>query len=136
MVAGRLKSVIGTLLLVVMGISVIAVFLSGLVLIQYMQLLMSKNEYEVRTLLRIGYAPKILIHTFFLYFIKIFGVIAALGLASFFILKYFLDEMFTTGGIYLNTTISMATFIVLAMVYLFFTLASFQTASKGIHRHF
>jgi hypothetical protein len=136
MVAGRLKSVIGTLLLVVMGISVIAVFLSGLVLIQYMQLLMSKNEYEVRTLLRIGYAPKILIHTFFMYFVKIFGIIAALGLSSFFILKYFLDEMFTTGGIYLNTTVSIATFIVLAMVYLFFAIASFQSASKGIHRHF
>ncbi len=136
MVAGRLKSVIGTLLLVVMGISVIAVFLSGLVLIQYMQLLMSKNEYEVRTLMRIGYAPKILIHTFFMYFVKIFGVIASMGLASFFILKYFLDEMFTTGGIYLNTVVSIATFVVLAMVYLFFALASFQTASKGIHRHF
>lgn len=136
MVAGRLKSVIGTLLLVVMGISVIAVFLSGLVLIQYMQLLMSKNEYEVRTLMRIGYAPNILIHTFFMYFVKIFGVIASLGLASFFILKYFLDEMFTTGGIYLNTVVSIATFVVLAMVYLFFALASFQTASKGIHRHF
>jgi len=136
MVAGRLKSVIGTLLLVVMGISVIAVFLSGLVLIQYMQLLMSKNEYEVRTLMRIGYAPKILIHTFFMYFVKIFGVIASMGLASFFILKYFLDEMFTTGGIYLNTVVSIATFVVLAMVYIFFALASFQTASKGIHRHF
>jgi len=136
MVAGRLKSVIGTLLLVVMGISVIAVFLSGLVLIQYMQLLMSKNEYEVRTLMRIGYAPKILIHTFFMYFVKIFGVIASMGLASFFILKYFLDEMFTTGGIYLNMAVSIATFVVLAMVYIFFALASFQTASKGIHRHF
>ena len=136
MVAGRLKSVIGTLLLVVMGISVIAVFLSGLVLIQYMQLLMSKNEYEVRTLMRSGYAPKILIHTFFMYFVKIFGVIASLGLTSFFILKYFLDEMFTTGGIYLNTAVSIVTFVVLAMVYLFFALASFQTASKGIHRHF
>ncbi len=136
MVAGRLKSVIGTLLLVVMGISVIAVFLSGLVLIQYMQLLMSKNEYEVRTLMRIGYAPKILIHTFFMYFVKIFGVIASMGLASFFIIKYFLDEMFTTGGIYLNTVVSIATFVVLAMVYLFFALASFQTTSKGIQRHF
>jgi hypothetical protein len=71
-----------------------------------------------------------------MYFIKIFGVIAALGLSSFFILKYFLDEMFTTGGIYLNTTVSIATFIVLSMVYLFFALASFKTASKGIHRHF
>jgi hypothetical protein len=136
MVAGRLKSVIGTLLLVVMGISIIAVFLSGLVLIQYMQLLMSKNEYEVRTLMRIGYAPKILIHTIFLYFVKIFGIIAGLGLGSFFILKYFLDEMFTTGGIYLNTAVSFATFVVLASVYFIFALASYRTASKGIYRHF
>jgi hypothetical protein len=136
MVAGRLKSVIGTLLLVVMGISIIAVFLSGLVLIQYMQLLMSKNEYEVRTMMRIGYAPKTLIRTFFIYFIKIFGIIAALGLLSFFLLKYFLDEMFTTGGIYLNTSVSLATFIVLSAIYAFFTIASYRTASKGIHRHF
>jgi hypothetical protein len=136
MVAGRLKSVIGTLLLVVMGISVIAVFLSGLVLIQYMQLLMSKNEYEVRTLMRIGYAPRILIRIFFLYFVRIFGIIAGLGLASFFVMKYFLDEMFTSGGIYLNTSVSFSTFIVLALVYLIFSLASYRTASKGIHRHF
>jgi hypothetical protein len=136
MVAGRLKSVIGTLLLVVMGISVIAVFLSGLVLIQYMQLLMSKNEYEVRTLMRIGYSPQILIHRFFLYFVRIFGIIAGLGLASFFILKYFLDEMFTSGGIYLNTRVSFSTFLVLALVYLIFSLASYRTASKGILRHF
>lgn len=44
MVVGRLKSVVGTLFLVVLGISIIAVFVSGLVLIQYMQLLMSRNE--------------------------------------------------------------------------------------------
>jgi hypothetical protein len=136
MVAGRLKSVIGTLLLVVMGISVIAVFLSGLVLIQYMQLLMSKNEYEVRTLLRIGYAPRILIRSFFLYFVRIFGIIAGLGLASFFVMKYFLDEMFTSGGIYLNTSISFSTFLVLALVYVTFSVASYRTAAKGIHRHF
>jgi hypothetical protein len=136
MVAGRLKSVIGTLLLVVMGISVIAVFLSGLVLIQYMQLLMSKNEYEVRTLMRIGYAPRILIRIFFLYFVRIFGIIAGLGLTSFFVLKYFLDEMFTSGGIYLNTSVSTFTFLVLVLVYLIFSMASYRTASKGIHRHF
>jgi hypothetical protein len=136
MVAGRLKSVIGTLLLVVMGISVIAVFLSGLVLIQYMQLLMSKNEYEVRTLMRIGQAPRILIRNFFLYFVRIFGIIAGLGLAAFFVLKYFLDEMFTSGGIYLNTTVSISTFLVLSLVYVIFALASYRTASKGIHRHF
>jgi len=35
MLIGRLKSVVGTLFLVVLGISIIAVFVSGLVLIQY-----------------------------------------------------------------------------------------------------
>ena len=37
-VIARLKSVVGTLIMVVLGISVIAVFVSGLVLIQYLQL--------------------------------------------------------------------------------------------------
>jgi hypothetical protein len=101
-----------------------------------MQLLMSKNEYEVRTLMRIGYAPRILIRSFFIYFVRIFGIIAGLGLASFFVMKYFLDEMFTSGGIYLNTSISVSTFIVLALVYVTFSVASYRTAAKGIHRHF
>ena len=79
MVVGRLKSMVGTLFLVVLGISVIAVFVSGLVLIQYMQLLMSRNAYEVRTLLRIGYPPKMLINHFFIYFVKVFGIISASG---------------------------------------------------------
>jgi hypothetical protein len=73
MVVGRLKSMVGTLILVVLGISVIAVFLSGLVLIQYLQLLLSRNTYEVRTLLRLGYAPSLLTRHFFLYFTKVFG---------------------------------------------------------------
>ena len=61
MMIGRLKSVVGTLILVVLGVSIIAVFVSGLVLIQYMQLLMSRNLYEVRTLMRMGYHPSELI---------------------------------------------------------------------------
>ena len=76
MVVGRLKSVVGTLFFVVLGISIIAVLASGLVLIQYMQLLISRNAYEVRTLLRVGYHPKNIIKSFFNYFVKIFGLIA------------------------------------------------------------
>ena len=87
-VVGRLKSMVGTLILVVLGISIIAVFVSCLVLIQYAQLLMSRNAYEVRTLLRIGYAPDKIIRAFFLYFIQIFGFVSAIGLAMFFVFKY------------------------------------------------
>ena len=70
MIVGRLKSVVGTLFLVVLGISIIAVFVSGLVLIQYMQLLMSRNAYEVRTLLRIGFPPADIIKSFFNYLLN------------------------------------------------------------------
>jgi ABC-type antimicrobial peptide transport system permease subunit len=134
MVVGRLKSVVGTLFLVVLGISVIAVFVSGLVLIQYMQLLMSRNAYEVRTLLRIGFKPGIIINRFFIYFVKIFGIIAALGLGIFFVFKYFLDDMFETGGLFIDKQPSLISFICLAGSYVIFAFASYKTAKKGIFR--
>ncbi len=136
MVIGRLKSMIGTLFLVVLGISVIAVFVSGLVLIQYMQLLMSRNAYEVRTLLRIGYHPQILIRKFFLYFVKVFGIVAALGLSLFFVLKFILDDMFESGGLYIETQITVGSLLALLLAYLLFTVASFFTAKKGIFKEY
>ncbi len=136
MVVGRLKSVVGTLFLVVLGISIIAVFVSGLVLIQYMQLLMSRNAYEVRTLLRIGFYPQVVIKSFFLYFVKIFGIVSTLGLLVFFIFKYFLDTMFETGGLYIDTQISLIALISLAGTYILFVLASYRTAKNGIFRQY
>lgn len=136
MVVGRLKSMVGTLFLVVLGISVIAVFVSGLVLIQYMQLLMTRNAYEVRTLLRIGYPPKEIIQKFFIYFVKIFGIIALMGIAIFFIFKYFLDEMFASGGLYIDTGITFGSIGTLIFAYIIFTFASYQTAKKGIFREY
>jgi len=136
MIVGRLKSVVGTLFLVVFGISIIAVLASGLVLIQYMQLLMSRNSYEVRTLLRIGYNPKDIIKSFFLYFIKVFGLIAALGLVLFFIFKYFLDEMFASGGLYIDTNLAYISVVALLIAYLLFIIASYRTAKSGIFKQF
>lgn len=136
MVVGRLKSVIGTLFLVVLGISVIAVFVSGLVLIQYMQLLMSHNAYEVRTLLRIGFHPKVVIKSFFRYFVKIFGIVSAIGLLIFFVFKYFLDEMFETGGLFIDKTPSLVAIGALIFSYLLFTIASYSTAKKGIFKQY
>lgn len=136
MVVGRLKSVVGTLFLVVLGISIIAVFVSGLVLIQYMQLLMSRNAYEVRTLLRIGFHPRDVIKSFFYYFVKIFGIVASLGLLIFFVFKLFLDAMFETGGLYIDTQISGTAIGSLVFTYVLFIYASFQTAKKGIFKQY
>ena len=136
MVVGRLKSVVGTLFLVVLGISIIAVFVSGLVLIQYLQLLLSRNAYEVRTLLRMGYPPKQLINSFSIYFIKIFGLVAAIGLGIFFVFKIFLDEMFESGGLYIGTNIAWLAIGALVIAYVLFALASYLNARKGIFNEY
>lgn len=136
MVIGRLKSMIGTLFLVVLGISIIAVFASCLVLLQYMQLLMSRNAYEVRTLIRIGYHPNILVRRFFLYFVMVFGIVAVTGTGLFLVLKYFLDNVFIDGGLYLDTKVSSSAIIALVIAYGLFTIASYFTARKGIYREY
>lgn len=136
MVVGRLKSMVGTLILVVLGISVIAVFVSGLVLIQYLQLLLSKNTYEVRTLLRLGYSPKTLTSKFFYYFTKVFGIIAMLSLATFIGFKFFLDAMFEEGGLYIGTTFTLTSILALVGAYGIFALVSYLNAKKGIYQFF
>lgn len=134
MVIGRLKSMVGTLILIVLGISVIAVFVSGLVLIQYLQLLLSKNTYEVRTLLRLGYSPKLLTRHFFLYFTKVFGVVALLSLISFVLFKFWLDTLFEEGGLYIGTTFTVTSIGSLLAAYGIFAFVSYLNAKKGIYR--
>lgn len=131
-VIGRLKSTVGTLILVVLAISVIAVFLSGLVLIQYLQLLLSKNAYEVKTLLRLGFHPKLLIKHFVVYFGKVFGIVAGSSLLLFVGLKYFLDSTFEEGGLYIGTSFTLWSIVSLFIAYGLFAFASFNSAKRGI----
>lgn len=136
MIVGRLKSMVGTLFFVVLSISIIAVFVSGLVLIQYMQLLMSKNAYEVRTLLRMGYHPKVVINNFFLYFSKVFGIVMGLGLMCFFLFKLYLDKMFESGGLFIDKGWTIWSLAALLLAYVLFTLSSYMTAKKGIYKEY
>lgn len=136
MVVGRLKSIIGTLFLVVLGISVIAVFLSGLVMIQYLQLLISRNAYEVRTLLRIGYHPSLLIRKFFMYFARIFAIVSVIGIGLFVPLKWIIDDVFKTGGIHIDTSFTYQSIGALILAYIVFLLSAFFTAKKGIFQEY
>jgi hypothetical protein len=97
---------------------------------------MTKNAYEVRTLLRIGYSPKLLVNQFFIYFVKIFGVIALLGLLAFIPFKLGLDNMFETGGLYIDTGITWISIGALFLAYSLFALSSFFTAKKGIFNEY
>lgn len=132
LIVGRLKSMVSTLIWVVLSISIIAVFLSGLVLIQYLQLLLSKNSYEIRTLLRQGFHPKQLITLFVRYFCSIFGLIAAIGFAVFVLLKLVLDDIFADGGLYIDQGFTATSMIALIVAYAIFALTAFMNSKKGI----
>lgn len=136
MVVGKLKSIIGTLFLVVLSISIIAVFASGLVLIQYLQLLMTRNAYEVRTLLRIGYHPQVIVKKFALYFTRIFAIVSALGLGMFIPLKMIIDDIFVSGGIYIDQGFTLGSIGALILAFILFTFSSYLTARKGIFKEF
>lgn len=133
---GRLKSIVGTLILVVVGISVIALFVSGLVLIQYAQLLMSRNAYEVKTLLRIGFAPKTLIRTFFIYFLKVFGWVCIVGFGVFMGIKFWMDSMLAEGGLYIDNSMTLTSILAVVGAYVLFGIASLINAKKGIYKQF
>lgn len=136
MVVGKLKSMVSTLISVILIVSIVAVFVSCLVLIQYLQLLMSRNAYEVRTLLRIGYHPKIIVRKFFRYFLKIFGIVAGIGILIFVFIKFFIDKILKDGGLEINTTISTISLVSLLVAFILFALASYRTARNGIYKEY
>ena len=129
---GRLKSIVGTLFAVILVISIIAVFASCLVFIQYIQLLLSHNKYEVRTLLRLGMDPKTIVGTFFRYFISVFFFVFITGFVFFLVLKFFVDQTFLTGGIYLNDSISTFAIFSILLTFLIFAAVSFRTAKREV----
>jgi hypothetical protein len=63
-------------------------------------------------------------------------LISSLGLLLFFIFKYFLDKMFATGGLYIDTNMTITSITSLLISYLIFSIASYNTAKKGIFKEF
>lgn len=130
---GRLKSMIGTFIWIVLCVSILAVFLSGLVLIQYLQLLINKNNYEIKTLIRLGYHPKTLVNTFVRYFFNVFGSITVLSIVLFNIVKFYLDAAFNKGGVYIESSFTFASYLAIVIAYVIFTLVSFISSKKHIY---
>lgn len=132
MVVGKLKSIAGTLFAVVMSISFVTLFLASLVLIQYAQLIISKNDYEIRTLLRIGYSPNQIIRTITSYFIQVFAIITIISCLLFFGFKMFINQILEKGGIMINHSLTFQSFIALISAFVIYSLVNFLNAKKEI----
>ena len=130
----KLKSTLGVLLTIISTISLLAVFLSMLVLIQYLQLIMTKNDYEIRTLLRLGHAPNQLIKVFLKYFMSLFSVVAVLSLLLFIPAKYYLQQIFISNGISLDSSLSIYLFLLVIFVFIVFALSIWLSTKKRIYK--
>ena len=135
-IIGRLKSVVNILLSIILTISVVTVVSSSLVLLQYAQLLITRNAYTIRTLLRIGYAPKTIIKQFQSYFVRLFGIITLIAYGLFSIVKLFIDDLMAQGGLDLGQSHTFLAPIILFGTFLVFSLISYQTAKKEIFKDF
>ncbi|MFM7661232.1 MAG: hypothetical protein ACKO6A_01035 [Bacteroidota bacterium] len=133
---GKLKSIISTLFIVLLIISIVTVLLSGLVLIQYLQLLIVSNKYQIKTLLRLGYRPSIIILTFTKYLGATFGKITLCGLMLFFIEKFIVDSFFERGGIILNNSVSLLSIFVVIISFCIFVFVSYLVAKRKILKEF
>ena len=130
----KLKSTLGVLLTIISAISLLAVFLSILVLIQYLQLIMTKNDYEIRTLLRLGHAPNQLIQVFLRYFMSLFSVVVVLSLLLFIPAKYYLQQIFISNGISLDSSLSIYLFLLVFFVFIVFALSIWLSTKKRIYK--
>nr|WP_299201141.1 hypothetical protein [uncultured Brumimicrobium sp.] len=132
MIVGKLKSVAGTLFSILIGISIITVFLAGLVLVQYAQLLISRNEYEIRTLLRQGYSPTKITKTILLYFLKVFAVISAASIIAFSLAKLYIDSLLIKGGIQVESGYTLLSILAVILAFGIYTIVNYFNAKRGV----
>ncbi len=78
LIEGKLKSMLTILLSSISFISLVVVLLSMIVLIQYLQLLITKNVYEIRTILRLGYTINNVVIQYVLYVFLCFLIVMLL----------------------------------------------------------
>lgn len=135
-VIGKLKSIVSTLFLVLLVISVVTVLVSSLVLIQYMQLLIATNQYQIRTLLRLGYKPIRIILMFTKYLGLTFGIVSIIAFTLFILEKIVVDNLLEKGGITMSHSISLLSMVSVFISFCIFVSISFLVAKRKIMSEF
>lgn len=136
MVIARLNSFVKAMIYLILVISISAVFGAILILIQYIQLLIFYNKYEIKTLLNLGYSIDMLVKRFVIYFSKLFILISFLSVGLLYLLKSFINELFFQAGIFIESTLSEYVFLVVLLTFLLFFTVSYMSAKKTIKKQF
>jgi uncharacterized membrane protein len=128
----KVKSILNAVLGVLLIIGILIVLLSALVVFQYSQLLISKADYEINVLLRLGYHPKVLAKSFLTYFTKIFGGLFIASCLGFLGLKLMLDNFSEQAGFPINGFPSIAAFVILLLTVISIIVINYMQVKQSI----
>ncbi|MFA5575141.1 MAG: FtsX-like permease family protein [Brumimicrobium sp.] len=134
MMIGKLKSMMNILLSVITGVGALTLLLSGLIIVQYSQLIFSKNLYEIRTLMRIGYSPQKIIKVILKYLIYIFCMVLLASMVIFILSKLTLDNILMQNGIQIATSYTAMSFGIIILVFLLYIFANYSTLKKEVYK--
>lgn len=132
MMITKVKSILSAVLGVLLIIGILIVLLSALVVFQYSQLLISKADYEINVLLRLGYHPKALAKSFLTYFTKIFGGLFIASCLGFIGLKFVLDHFAEQSGFSINGFPSITAFLILLLTVISIIAINYMQVKQSI----
>ena len=136
LIEGKLKSMLTILLSSISFVSLIVVVLSMIVLIQYLQLLITKNAYEIRTVLRLGYTIKSIVIQYvlyvFLYLIMVMFLIVLVDIFSF----TKINTLLKTSGFVIESVSYLNVVMVLLFLFLTIFISSIISVYKFVYKEF
>lgn len=134
MVLGKAKSIASALFSIVIAVSILVIFLAGLTLLQYSQLIIYKNSYELTTLLHIGYSPKTLLNTFSNYFLRISLVVTFASALLFVLFKFWIDEILHQSGIQIALSFTFWNFAAVVLVVVIYYLVNMRSTKLALQK--
>lgn len=129
----KIKTII-TVVIGIFGVAALLIMLLSLMgFVQYSQLVLSKASYEIRTLLRIGYSIKSIVHTFIRQLAIIFGLITVSAIIVMLLVKVLLvNPWLDDNGIQLEESSILPTILVAIVCFVLFIVANYLNVKKTI----
>jgi len=136
LIEGKLKSMITIFLSAITLISLIVVILSVIVLIQYLQLLITKNAYEIRTLLRIGVFIKTIVYQYSKYIlIGFIIVIAFITMIDIFLFRE-INNVLKSAGIFIESANYQNVFLIISILFSVIFIYSIISVNNFVRKEF
>ena len=132
----RLKSALSFALIFMVSLAILTLSLSIIIMIQYLQLMLSNLSFEIRLMLRLGHSIKILKNKFLRYFVFVFVLISLISFVSFYFISLAIDHELISSGILMNESISMWSIASLFVVFIIFVVTVNVYTSRRIKAQF